>query len=103
VAVLRLGGDPVACWSVLGEEGELAAFGRALGRAMVSGAPLAEAVARLADDQRARRRRTAEAAARAVGVRAVGPLGLCFLPAFVLVGVVPVIVGVAGSLTNSFG
>jgi hypothetical protein len=27
-----------------------------------------------------------------------GPLGLCFLPAFVCLGVVPVIAGLAGSL-----
>ena len=32
------------------------------------------------------------AAARRVGVRAVLPLGLCFLPAFVAVGIVPVVV-----------
>jgi hypothetical protein len=34
-------------------------------------------------------------AARSAGVRAVAPLGLCFLPAFVLVGVVPTVVGLA--------
>jgi hypothetical protein len=28
-------------------------------------------------------------------VQAVGPLAACFLPAFVLLGVVPVVVGVA--------
>ena len=42
-----------------------------------------------------RERRTAarEAAAR-LGVRLVLPLGLCFLPAFVLIGLVPVLVSV---------
>ena len=35
--------------------------------------------------------------ARAVGVKAAVPLGLCLLPAFVLVGIVPV---VAALLTN---
>jgi hypothetical protein len=34
--------------------------------------------------------------ARAVGVKAALPLGVCLLPAFVLVGVVPL---VAGSVT----
>jgi hypothetical protein len=29
-------------------------------------------------------------------VLAVAPLGLCFLPAFVLLGVVPVVAGLAG-------
>lgn len=37
-------------------------------------------------------------APRRVGVLAVAPLGLCFLPAFVLLGIVPVVVGLAGPL-----
>jgi pilus assembly protein TadC len=39
-----------------------------------------------------------EQSARSVGVHAAAPLGLCFLPAFVLVGIVPSIVSVFGSL-----
>jgi tight adherence protein B len=35
------------------------------------------------------------------GVLAVGPLGLCFLPAFLLLGVMPAIVGLAGPLLTS--
>ena len=73
-------------------------FGRAVDRALVRGAPLAEVLVGLADDERERARWAAEEAARRVGVRAVGPLAACFLPAFVLVGVVPVVVGVAGSV-----
>jgi pilus assembly protein TadC len=49
----------------------------------------------VADEQRRVRRWQAEAAARKAGVLAVAPLVLCFLPAFILIGVVPVIVGVA--------
>jgi hypothetical protein len=30
-----------------------------------------------------------------------GPLGLCFLPAFVCLGIVPVIVGLAGDFIES--
>ena len=40
-------------------------------------------------------------AARVAGVQAVAPLAACFLPAFVLVGVVPVVAGVAGSLLRA--
>ena len=36
---------------------------------------------------------TALAQARALGVRSAGPLGLCFLPAFVLIGIVPLVIG----------
>jgi len=38
------------------------------------------------------------AAARKVGVLAVAPLGLCFLPAFVCLGIVPVVVGLASQV-----
>jgi Flp pilus assembly protein TadB len=73
-------------------------FGRAVDRAVSRGAPLAEVLVGLADDERERARWVAEEAVRRVGVRAVGPLAACFLPAFVLVGVVPVVVGVAGAV-----
>ncbi|MCW2777557.1 MAG: hypothetical protein JWN17_1282, partial [Frankiales bacterium] len=59
------------------------------------------AVARLAADARAEARSAAEQRARRAGVLAVAPLGLCFLPAFVLLGVVPVVVGLAGPLLAS--
>ncbi len=79
----------------------LAPAARALSRAADGGAPVADAVSRLAGDARADARSRAEQAARRVGVLAVAPLGLCFLPAFVLVGVVPVVVGLAGPLLAS--
>lgn len=66
-------------------------------RAQRSGAALAPALERIAADQRQARRVASQVAARRAGVLAVGPLGLCFLPAFVLVGVVPLVAGlVAG-------
>lgn len=71
---------------------------RALGRAADGGAPVAAAVARLATEARADERGRAEQAARRVGVLAVAPLGLCFLPAFVLIGVVPLVIALAGPL-----
>jgi hypothetical protein len=33
-----------------------------------------------------------------VGVKAVAPLGLCFLPAFVLLGIIPVVAGLASAI-----
>lgn len=50
-----------------------------------------------AEVRRTRDRAAREAAAR-LGVRLVLPLGLCFLPAFVLVGLVPVLISFAGLL-----
>lgn len=74
------------------------AFGRAVARAVDGGAPLAEALERIAQDQRARHRADAMAAAARVGVHAVGPLALCFLPAFVLIGVLPLVLAVTGDI-----
>jgi hypothetical protein len=49
---------------------------------------------------RRRRRARADAIARGVGVRAAAPLGACFLPAFLLIGVVPTIVGAFGAFAG---
>lgn len=84
------------------EDDPLAPAARALGRAAEGGAPVAAAVARLAADARARSRAQGELAARRVGVLVVAPLGLCFLPAFVLLGVVPVVAGLVGPLLATF-
>jgi pilus assembly protein TadC len=46
---------------------------------------------RVAEDLRATRRAALDQAAKAVGVKAVAPLGLCFLPAFMLLGIVPLV------------
>jgi Flp pilus assembly protein TadB len=64
-----------------------------------SGAALAPALVAVAESERAKRRAARAIAAKRVGVLAVGPLGLCFLPAFVLVGVVPVVAGLFGQLS----
>jgi pilus assembly protein TadC len=68
---------------------------RTIGRASRTGAPMAESVRLLAADEVERARWDALERARRAGVQAVGPLAACFLPAFVLLGVVPMIVGVA--------
>jgi pilus assembly protein TadC len=70
----------------------------AVTRSAESGAALAAAFTRLADEQRAARADAVEAAARRAGVLVVLPLGLCFLPAFVFAGLVPVIVAVLGDV-----
>lgn len=95
---IRLGADPVDAWLALTEEPVLAPLARTAVRAVSSGAALAPSLGRLARDQRRVARTAAAARARAVGVRALAPLGLCFLPAFVLLGVVPAIAGIASTV-----
>ncbi|MGW0230757.1 type II secretion system F family protein [Actinopolymorpha singaporensis] len=89
----RLGADARTAWSGFLAEDGLAPFGRAMVRVWDSGAPLASTLDRLADDARAALRARNDQRARTVGVRAAAPLGLCFLPAFVLVGIVPLVAG----------
>lgn len=93
--VLRRHVPPEEAWAGWLAEPCLAPVARALIRTFESGAPVAALLARLAADQREAARTRAEAGVRRLGVRVVVPLGLCFLPAFVLVGVVPVVVGLA--------
>ncbi|WP_239129057.1 type II secretion system F family protein, partial [Sinosporangium siamense] len=90
---LRLGATPASAWHALGTEPVLTQWARAMTRTADTGAPMAEMLTRLADDTRHTAHATSMAAARRVGVYAVAPLGLCFLPAFVLLGIVPTIAG----------
>ena len=92
-ARLRLGVDPATVWRDLAAHPQLGGLGRTIARAVESGASVADAMLRLAEDQRRRHRAAVETRARAVGVKAALPLGGCLLPAFVLVGVVPLVAG----------
>lgn len=93
IARLSLGGDPLETWRALGRHGELGPLGRTVARAMDGGASVANAMGDLAEELRRTRRAAVQARARSVGARAAAPLGLCLLPAFVLVGIVPVVAG----------
>jgi pilus assembly protein TadC len=95
VASLDLGADPVTAWSALAEDDALRSMSRAAAKSMETGAPLASLLAAVADDQRDAARTRAEAMARAAGVRSVAPLAACFLPAFLLIGIVPVVASLA--------
>jgi hypothetical protein len=69
-----------------------------MARAHQSGASVRDAVAGLAVELAAQSAARAEARARSVEVRAAAPLGACFLPAFVLLGVVPMVAGVFSTM-----
>jgi Flp pilus assembly protein TadB len=99
-ARLSLGADPATEWARCASDQHLAGLARAMQRSAESGAPLADGLTRLAEDHRRDRRTRAQVKARNVGVKAAGPLAACFLPAFMLVGVVPT---VAGSFRHLFG
>jgi pilus assembly protein TadC len=97
VAALYLfGAEPRRAWADVPRE--LAGLGRVLVRAGESGSSVAPSLRALATDCRAAARAATEAAVRRAGVWVLAPLGLCFLPAFVCLGVVPLILGIAADV-----
>jgi hypothetical protein len=76
----------------------LVALQRALEPAWLDGVPAVPLLSRAADQLRAGDARAAQEAAARLGVRLVLPLGLCFLPAFVLLGLVPVLLSTGAGL-----
>ncbi|MPY10086.1 type II secretion system F family protein [Arthrobacter sp. KR32] len=71
---------------------------RGLQFAVATGAPSAELLRAHALQIRRRRIRAGERKAAALGVHLVLPLGLCSLPAFICLGVVPVVLGLLPTL-----
>lgn len=72
----------------------------ALEPAWLAGVPAAPLLTLAADRVRSRRARLAHEAAARLGVRLVLPLGLCFLPAFVLLGLAPVVLSAGGAFVG---
>jgi len=95
---LQLGTDPAVVWRELHDDPVLAPLARAFARAARSGTAVRRVLDRAAEDARAVQRAAALERARAVGVRTAAPLGACFLPAFLLLGVVPTVVATFVSL-----
>lgn len=96
--LLEVGVDPARVWRSLAQHPQLGPLGRAVVRAHESGASVSRAVHQLAAEIAERSRADVEARARSIEVKASVPLGLCLLPAFVLLGVVPMVAGVFGSM-----
>lgn len=95
---LRLGAEPLTAWEPALERGgePLQPLAEAFAAARTDGSALADRLARVGVEARDVAAATVLAAAERAGVRAVAPLGLCFLPAFVAVGIVPVVAASLG-------
>ncbi|MGW5043641.1 type II secretion system F family protein [Streptomyces griseoluteus] len=102
-AEARLGGEPADAWARLTTLPGAGPLARLLERADRSGLPAAQPVARLASDARAESIRAATVRARRAAVLISAPVGLCFLPAFIAVGVLPVVIGLAGGAMEGGG
>ena len=95
---LSVTGDEKGVWEGLRTKPEFAALGRSFRRAGRSGMPVGRILGRLADELRRERQASSQERARSVAVATAAPLGVCFLPAFFLIGIVPTIFGSFTSL-----
>lgn len=93
--LLALGAGPEQAWNATAALPELAAFGRAASRSAATGAALGRTAEAEAARLRAALADLAEARAQRAAVRITAPLGLCFLPAFLVLGIAPVVLGLA--------
>lgn len=101
--LLALGAEPGAAWSDPDghADARLQALLRLARRSAASGTALARGVADLADQSRLDAGDAARAAAERASVLIAGPLGLCYLPAFICLGIVPVVAGLAGEVLRT--
>lgn len=89
----RWGVEDAAAWASIPAAWQPAA--RALRMAATAGVPPADALVRAAGDVRRAEEHRLEVATATLGVRIVLPLGLLFLPAFILTTVVPIVLALA--------
>ncbi|MEI4272574.1 type II secretion system F family protein [Klenkia sp. LSe6-5] len=93
---LQLGASPRTAW--VGAPEDAAALARVVVRAGESGSSVVPALHALAADLRTAQRSATAAAVQRAGVWVLAPLGLCFLPAFLCLGVVPLVLGIAADV-----
>lgn len=91
MSLVNLGVSDAEAWRVLRSHPQWGAAAIDLARSVESGTMMVEALVHHARQARNDRRAALEVRAKAVGVRSVLPLMTCFLPAFMLIGVVPTV------------
>ncbi|WP_345783224.1 type II secretion system F family protein [Actinomycetospora termitidis] len=96
--LVALGADPAEAWAPALDEPSTARLARAARRSARSGAAVADVAVTVAADVRAEAAEAVAARAERAGVLVAGPLGLCFLPAFLALGIAPVVIGLASPL-----
>ena len=92
LALVQLGASDADAWRTLHGHPQLGPAAQDLSRSVESGTKMVEALRRHAAAAREARRTSLVIRARSVGVRSVLPLMMCFIPSFLLLGVVPTVV-----------
>ena len=96
---LQMGSGWGSAWSG-SAAGTFSELQDALAPAYTGGAPSTALLLSLADAHRLSERRAAERAAGKLSVALVVPLGLCSLPAFICLGIVPILISLLPTLTG---
>ncbi len=97
-AALAIGVDWDDAWQAVPLR--LAPVARALAPAWHRGASPVDSLAALSDALLDRASAAGETAAAELGVRVALPLALCLMPAFILTGIVPLLVALSGSVVS---
>ena len=92
LALLELGVGDAAAWRDLHDHPQLGLAAADLARSVESGTSMVQGLQHHAAAAREVRRSELQVRARAVGVRSVLPLMMCFIPSFLLLGIVPAVV-----------
>jgi len=94
---ISVGMSDEQAWLVLADDPVMGAVARDIARSAVWGTTMVDVLSQHSRQCRQQRSRQRLKAVKKVGVSSVVPLGVCYLPAFILLGVVPVIAaGVSG-------
>lgn len=99
-ALAGLGASDADAWAVLHDHPVLGPAAADLSRCVDTGTRVVECLRQHAAQAREEQRSALQVRARGVGVRSVLPLMTCFLPSFLLLGVVP---SVASAVARAFG
>jgi pilus assembly protein TadC len=100
LSLLELGVGNVDAWRSIRDHPQLGLAATDLARSVESGASMVDGLRQHAAAAREVRRGALQVRARGVGVRSVAPMMGCFIPSFMLLGVVP---SVVSALVNAFG
>jgi pilus assembly protein TadC len=92
LALQQLGVPDAAAWRTLHDHPQLGLAAADLARSVESGTSMVEGLRHQAAAAREARRSELQVRARTVGVRSVLPLMMCFIPSFLLLGIVPAVV-----------
>ena len=97
-SLLLFGAEPNQAWSVLKDDPQLATFSRAIANAQIDGRSLrtvVEQVSTLCYEKTLKRSRER---VKSLSVKLALPVGLCFLPSFLIGGIGPIIYSFFASL-----